>query len=57
VRADPALTGIPVLLLSAAVDEASRAAGEEAGAQDYLAKPFSPRALVKWLTSEFPPNV
>jgi DNA-binding response OmpR family regulator len=52
VRADPTLTAIPVLLLSAAVDEASRAAGAEAGAFDYLAKPFSPRALVAWLTHD-----
>jgi CheY-like chemotaxis protein len=53
VRADPRLNDLPVLLLSAAVDEASREAGDEAGAQDYLAKPFSPRALVSWLTTEF----
>jgi len=53
VRADPALTDLPVLLLSAAVDEASREAGDEAGARDYLAKPFSPRALVAWLTTEW----
>jgi CheY-like chemotaxis protein len=53
VRADPTLNDLPVLLLSAAVDEASREAGDEAGAQDYLAKPFSPRALVSWLTTEF----
>jgi CheY-like chemotaxis protein len=53
VRADPTLNDLPVLLLSAAVDEASREAGDEAGAQDYLAKPFSPRALVTWLTTEF----
>jgi DNA-binding response OmpR family regulator len=53
VRADARLSETPVLLLSAAVDEVSRAAGEAAGAQDYLAKPFSPRALVAWLTNEF----
>jgi DNA-binding response OmpR family regulator len=53
VRADERLNDLPVLLLSAAVDEASREAGDEAGAQDYLAKPFSPRALVSWLTTEF----
>lgn len=52
VRGDPALAETPVLLLSAAVDEASRAAGAEAGAFDYLAKPFSPRALVAWLTRD-----
>jgi len=56
VRADPAMAGIPILLLSAAVDEPSRAAGKQAGAQEYLAKPFSPRALVAWLTEECPKN-
>lgn len=52
VRADPGLAAIPVLLLSAAVDDASRAAGADAGALDYLAKPFSPRALVAWLNRD-----
>jgi DNA-binding response OmpR family regulator len=52
VRAEGALDNIPVLLLSAAVDEAARVAGREAGATDYLAKPFSPRALVAWLKQE-----
>lgn len=56
VRADPNLNNLPVLLLSAAVDEASREAGDEAGAHDYLAKPFSPRALVTWLTTEWVPG-
>jgi DNA-binding response OmpR family regulator len=51
VRADARFDSVPILLLSAAVDEASRAAGTEAGAQNYLAKPFSPRALVAWLGS------
>jgi DNA-binding response OmpR family regulator len=53
VRRNPDVADIPVLLLSAAVDEAARAAGREAGATDYLAKPFSPRALVAWLNTEF----
>ena len=53
VRQNADTADIPVLLLSAAVDEAARAAGREAGATDYLAKPFSPRALVTWLNTEF----
>jgi DNA-binding response OmpR family regulator len=56
-RTDAALVAIPILLLSAAVDEAARAAGREAGANDYLAKPFSPRALVAWLKQETPADV
>jgi DNA-binding response OmpR family regulator len=45
VRNDPALTEVRVLLISAAADEASVQAGLEAGAIDYLSKPFSPREL------------
>ncbi|MET1052446.1 MAG: response regulator [Mycetocola sp.] len=45
VKSDPALAGIPVLLLSAGVSGASRAAGIDAGATDFMPKPFSPRAL------------
>ncbi|CAN5266964.1 hypothetical protein BH11ACT2_BH11ACT2_09360 [soil metagenome] len=44
-RAQPSLDGIRVFLLSAAVTEAAIAAGKEAGADDYLIKPFSPREL------------
>jgi len=45
VRNDPALTEVRVLLISAAADEASVQAGLDAGAIDYLSKPFSPREL------------
>ncbi len=39
-------TGIPIILLTAAGDPADRIAGFEAGADDYLPKPFDPRELV-----------
>jgi DNA-binding response OmpR family regulator len=45
VRADSALDGVQVLLVSAAAEETSIAAGIRAGAADYLSKPFSPREL------------
>jgi DNA-binding response OmpR family regulator len=51
VRADPALDGVQVLLVSAAADESSIAAGIRAGAADYLSKPFSPRELASRLSS------
>ncbi len=39
-------TGVPILILSARDEEIDRVAGLEAGADDYVVKPFSPRELV-----------
>jgi two-component system, OmpR family, response regulator len=39
-------TGVPILMLSARDDEIDRVSGLEAGADDYVTKPFSPRELV-----------
>ncbi|MDY0883535.1 response regulator [Dongia soli] len=50
-RADPALREIPVLLLSARAGEEARVEGLEAGADDYLTKPFSTRELVARVSS------
>ncbi len=44
-RADPATRQLPVILLSARAGEEARLDGLEAGADDYLAKPFSAREL------------
>ena len=41
-----ARTTVPILILSARDDEVDRVAGLEAGADDYVTKPFSPRELV-----------
>jgi CheY-like chemotaxis protein len=45
-RADAALSDVPIVLLSAWADEASTLEGLEAGADDYLTKPFSPDELL-----------
>lgn len=37
---------LPVILVTALADESSRLAGLEAGADDYVCKPFSPREVV-----------
>ncbi len=41
-----ARTAVPIVILSARDDEVDRVAGLEAGADDYVVKPFSPRELV-----------
>ena len=46
IRSDPQLQAIPVILLSARAGEESRVEGLNAGADDYLIKPFSARELV-----------
>jgi DNA-binding response OmpR family regulator len=40
------LSDVPVILLTARSDEVDRIEGLEAGADDYVVKPFSPRELV-----------
>jgi DNA-binding response OmpR family regulator len=45
-RAVQAVDAVPVLMLTARADEADKLAGLDAGADDYLIKPFSPRELV-----------
>ena len=49
VRADPESGDVRILLLSASVDETAQSVGREAGADHFMAKPFSPRALAEWL--------
>ncbi len=45
-RADPITRTLPILLLSARAGEESRIEGLDAGADDYLTKPFSARELL-----------
>ena len=46
IKRDPALARTPIVMLTAAGQEADRARGREAGADEYLTKPFSPLALL-----------
>jgi CheY-like chemotaxis protein len=46
VRSDPAFGHMPVLLLTASVQEGAATVGFEAGANDHMRKPFSPQELV-----------
>jgi two-component system OmpR family response regulator len=45
VRQHPRQPHIPIIMLTASSDEADRVIGLELGADDYMAKPFSPREL------------
>ena len=46
VRSNPALADLPVMLLSARADEQARLEGLNAGADDYLVKPFNAHELI-----------
>ncbi len=45
-RASTRTKGVPILMLTARGDESDRVAGLDAGADDYIVKPFSPRELL-----------
>src|SRR2546421_2675714 len=45
-RADPVSAGVPIIMLTAKADEIDRVVGLEMGADDYVAKPFSPKELL-----------
>jgi two-component system alkaline phosphatase synthesis response regulator PhoP len=46
IRGNNAVAGLPIIMLTARADESDRIVGLELGADDYLAKPFSPNELV-----------
>ncbi len=45
-RSSSRTKAVPILMLTARGDEADRVAGLDAGADDYIVKPFSPRELL-----------
>jgi len=46
IRSDTRTAAVPVIMLTARAEESDRIVGLELGADDYLAKPFSPNELV-----------
>lgn len=46
VRADPGLRALPIILLTARIDDTDKIVGLELGADDYITKPFNPREVV-----------
>ncbi len=45
-RRDTSTASVPIIMLTAKSDEVDRVVGLEVGADDYVGKPFSPKALV-----------
>jgi two-component system alkaline phosphatase synthesis response regulator PhoP len=45
-RADEQLAGIPILMLTARVEDGDKIRGLELGADDYVTKPFNPKEVV-----------
>jgi len=56
-RAEPATRTLPVILLSARAGEESRVEGMQAGADDYLVKPFTARELLARVTTHLDMSV
>ena len=46
IKSNPETENVPILMLSARIEEIDRVLGFELGADDYVVKPFSPRELV-----------
>lgn len=46
VRSDPSLSEIPIIMLTARIDDTDKIIGLELGADDYVTKPFNPREVV-----------
>jgi two-component system alkaline phosphatase synthesis response regulator PhoP len=46
VRATPSLAQLPIIMLTARVEDADRIVGLELGADDYITKPFNPREVL-----------
>ena len=46
-------SNVPIVMLTARVDESDKLIGLELGADDYLTKPFSPRELVARVRAVF----
>ena len=49
IKSDPAMAATKVVLLTARGQQKDREAGEQAGADEYLIKPFSPLQLIETL--------
>jgi two-component system alkaline phosphatase synthesis response regulator PhoP len=46
IRSDDSLTNIPIIMLTARIEDSEKIIGLEIGADDYITKPFNPREVV-----------
>jgi two-component system alkaline phosphatase synthesis response regulator PhoP len=46
IRAEPSLAPLPIIMLTARVEDTDKIVGLELGADDYIAKPFNPHEVV-----------
>lgn len=46
VRSDESLAGLPIIMLTARIEDTDKIVGLELGADDYIAKPFNPHEVV-----------
>lgn len=56
IKRDPALSTIHVILLTAKGQESDKEAGYEAGADDFVTKPFSPHKVLEKVRELFDPS-
>ncbi|MGH2830322.1 MAG: response regulator [Actinomycetota bacterium] len=55
-KADPATKGVVVVMLTALAEDSHRGKAEEAGADGYLVKPFSPLELMRTVDDALKPD-
>ncbi len=53
IKRDPALHQLPIIMVSAKVEDADIVAGLDLGAEDYIIKPFSPKVLIARVRAVF----
>jgi two-component system cell cycle response regulator DivK len=57
IKADPALRAIPLIVVTSYALSGDEVGARAAGADDYVSKPFSPRALLAKVRQHAPPDV
>ena len=56
VRSDPTLAYLPIIMLTAQVEDTDKIVGLEMGADDYVTKPYNPREVVARVRAQLRPK-